>query len=89
LSYIPIIYVHSDCFWRVWGVGIRHGRYGVNPNNTLVRLCRATSLPLIWRCEKRLEVLYELFGRFKQYGASKARICKFDNNKWNCKEIEL
>jgi hypothetical protein len=87
-EYIPIIYIF-DNYYEVWGVGVRHGRYGGNPNYTLARLCRATSIPLIWHCEKRLEVLYELFRRFRQYGATKVRMCKFDYYKWVCKEVEL
>jgi len=84
LSYIPIIYVHEDSY-EVWGIGIRYGRGGREPNRTLIKYCKATATPFIYTCEKRKEVYVELLHRFKMYGVSKVRICK----EVLCKEIGL
>jgi hypothetical protein len=84
LSYTPIIYVF-DSYYEVWGIGIRYGRGGKEPNRTLIKYCKATVTPFIYICEKRKEVYVELLRRFKTYGVSKVKICR----ETNCKEIEL
>jgi len=84
LSYTPIIYVHENSY-EVWGIGIRYGRGGKEPNRTLIKFCKSTATPFIYICVKRPDVFTELLHRFKMYGVSKIRICKGAL----CKEIEL
>jgi hypothetical protein len=84
LSYTPIIYVY-DSYYEVWGVGIRYGRGGKEPNRTLIKYCKSTSTPYVYICEKKEDVFLQLLHRFRQYGVNKVKICK----EVNCKEIEL